>query len=98
MKGYYSKKLQKNSKLYAELQENIKLYINHSILKENKQKSYLKNTGFLNKKSGEFLNVEYDFEKKYKVQECLSQYPNIGHLLGKFCSRLSLKYSCLFIV
>ncbi|WP_148624248.1 replication endonuclease [Aliarcobacter cryaerophilus] len=66
MKGYYSKKLQNNSKLYAELQENIKFYINHSILKENKQKSYLKNTGFLNKKSGEFLNIEYDFEKKYK--------------------------------
>ncbi|AXK48444.1 hypothetical protein CRU87_09015 [Aliarcobacter trophiarum LMG 25534] len=66
MKGYYSKKLQNNSKLYAELQENIKFYINHSILKENKQKSYLRNTGFLNKKSGEFLNVEYDFEKKYK--------------------------------
>lgn len=66
MKGYYSKKLQNNSKLYAELQDNIKFYINHSILKENKQKSYLRNTGFLNKKSGEFLNIEYDFEKKYK--------------------------------
>ncbi|OCL96700.1 hypothetical protein AAX27_00332 [Aliarcobacter thereius] len=66
MKGYYSKKLQNNSSLYQELQENIKFYINHSILKENKQKSYLRNTGFLNKKSGEFLNVEYNFEKKYK--------------------------------
>ena len=42
MKGYYSKKLQKNSKLYAELQENIKLYINHSINKESKQKSLFK--------------------------------------------------------
>ena len=58
MKGYYSKKLQNNSKLYAELQDNIKFYINHSIHKENKQKSYLKNTGFLNKKSGEFLSIE----------------------------------------
>lgn len=66
MKGYYSKKLQNNSKLYAELQENIKFYINHSIYKENKQKSYLKNTGFLNKKSGEYLSIDYDFEKKYK--------------------------------
>ncbi len=66
MKGYYSKKLQNNSSLFAELQDNIKFYINHSILKENKQKSYLGNTGFLNKKSGEFLNIEYDFEKKYK--------------------------------
>ncbi|MCG3684120.1 replication endonuclease [Aliarcobacter butzleri] len=66
MKGYYSKKLQNNSILYQELQDNIKFYINHSIQKENKQKSYLKNTSFLNKKSGEFLNVEYDFEKKYK--------------------------------
>ena len=50
MKGYYSKKLQNNSILYQELQENIKFYINHSIQKENKQKSYLRNTGFLNKK------------------------------------------------
>ena len=38
MKGYYSKKLQKNSKLYAELQENIQLYYQHSIEKEQKQK------------------------------------------------------------
>lgn len=30
MKGYYSKKLQNNSSLYQELQENIKFYINHS--------------------------------------------------------------------
>ena len=73
MKGYYSKKLQNNSKLYAELQDNIKFYINHSILKENKQKSYLKNTGFLNKKSGEYLNVEYDFEKKYKEYSKISE-------------------------
>ncbi|PWE22553.1 replication endonuclease [Aliarcobacter skirrowii] len=72
MKGYYSKKLQNNSKLYAELQENIKFYINHSIKKENKQKSYLKNTGFLNKKSGEYLSIDYDFEKKYK------EYSKIG--------------------
>ena len=73
MKGYYSKKLQNNSKLYAELQENIKFYINHSIHKENKQKSYLRNTGFLNKKSGEFLNIEYDFEKKYKEYSKISE-------------------------
>ncbi|RXI24894.1 replication endonuclease [Aliarcobacter trophiarum] len=73
MKGYYSKKLQNNSKLYAELQDNIKFYINHSILKENKQKSYLQNTSFLNKKSGEFLNVEYDFEKKYKEYSKISE-------------------------
>lgn len=73
MKGYYSKKLKNNSILYQELQENIKFYINHSILKENKQKSYLKNTGFLNKKSGEFLNVEYDFEKKYKEYSKISE-------------------------
>ncbi|MDK2081080.1 hypothetical protein [Aliarcobacter butzleri] len=73
MKGYYSKKLQNNSSLYQELQENIKFYINHSILKENKQKSYLRNTGFLNKKSGEFLNVEYDFEKKYKEYSKISE-------------------------
>ncbi|RBQ32412.1 hypothetical protein CRU92_01520 [Arcobacter sp. FW59] len=73
MKGYYSKKLQSNSKLYAELQDNIKFYINHSIHKENKQKSYLKNTSFLNKKSGEYLNVEYDFEKKYKEYSKISE-------------------------
>ncbi|MFW2552626.1 hypothetical protein [Aliarcobacter butzleri] len=73
MKGYYSKKLKNNSSLYAELQDNIKFYINHSILKENKQKSYLRNTSFLNKKSGEFLNVEYDFEKKYKEYSKISE-------------------------
>lgn len=73
MKGYYSRKLQNNSKLYAELQDNIKFYINHSILKENKQKSYLKNTGFLNKKSGEFLSIDYDFEKKYKEYSKISE-------------------------
>lgn len=73
MKGYYSKKLQNNSKLYAELQENIKFYINHSILKENKQKSYLRNTGFLNKKSGEYLSIDYDFEKKYKEYSRISE-------------------------
>ena len=73
MKGYYSRKLQNNSKLYAELQDNIKFYINHSIKKENKQKSYLQNTGFLNKKSGEYLNVEYDFEKKYKEYSKISE-------------------------
>lgn len=66
MKGYYSKKLQNNSKLYQELQENIKLYINHSINKESKQKSYLQNTAFKNLKTGEYLNIQYDFEKKYK--------------------------------
>lgn len=73
MKGYYSKKLQNNSKLYDELQENIKFYINHSILKENKQKSYLRNTGFLNKKSGEYLSIDYDFEKKYKEYSRISE-------------------------
>jgi hypothetical protein len=73
MKGYYSRKLQNNSKLYAELQDNIKFYINHSIHKENKQKSYLKNTGFLNKKSGEFLSIDYDFEKKYKEYSKISE-------------------------
>ena len=57
MKGYYSKKLKNNSSLYAELQDNIKFYINHSILKENKQKSYLRNTSFLNKKCNEFYRV-----------------------------------------
>lgn len=66
MKGYYSKKLQNNSKLYQELQDNIKFYINHSIHKENRQKSYLQNTAFKNLKTGEYLNIQYDFEKKYK--------------------------------
>ncbi|MFW0701436.1 hypothetical protein ACN09M_00305 [Aliarcobacter butzleri] len=73
MKGYYSKKLKNNSSLYAELQDNIKFYINHSIHKENKQKSYLKNTSFLNKKSGEFINIDYDFEKKYKEYSKISE-------------------------
>jgi len=66
MKGYYSKKLQNNSKLYAELQENIKLYYNHSIEKEQKQKSYLEHHKFRNLSKNETLSINYDFEKKYK--------------------------------
>ncbi|MFX4231409.1 hypothetical protein ACOL3I_07975 [Aliarcobacter butzleri] len=73
MKGYYSKKLKNNSSLYAELQDNIKFYINHSIHKENKQKSYLRNTSFLNKKSGEYLSIDYDFEEKYKEYSKISE-------------------------
>ena len=66
MKGYYSKKLQKNSKLYTELQENIKLYYNHSLEKEQKQKSYLNYHKFVNLSTKETININYDFEKKYK--------------------------------
>ncbi|RZV18662.1 hypothetical protein [Aliarcobacter butzleri] len=66
MNGYYSKKLQKNSKLYCELQENIRLYFEHSLEKEQKQKSYLEHHNFINYKTGEVLNINYDFEKKYK--------------------------------
>lgn len=66
MKGYYSKKLQNNSKLYAELQENIKLYYQHSIEKEQKQKSYLEHHKFRNLSKKETLSINYDFEKKYK--------------------------------
>lgn len=66
MNGYYSKRLQKNSKRYAELQENIKLYFEHSLEKEQKQKSYLEHHNFINYKTGEVLNINYDFEKKYK--------------------------------
>lgn len=73
MKGFYSKKLQKNSKLYQELQDNIKLYINHSINKEDRQKSYLQNTAFKNIKTGEYLSIDYDFEKKYKEYSRISE-------------------------
>ena len=66
MKGYYSKKLQNNSKLYKELQENIKLYYQHSIEKEQKQKSYLEHHKFINLSKKETLSIDYDFEKKYK--------------------------------
>lgn len=66
MKGYYSKKLQKTSKLYKELQENIKLYYQHSIEKEQKQKSYLEHHKFVNLSKNETLSIDYDFEKKYK--------------------------------
>ena len=40
MKGHYSKKLQQHSTLYTELQENQKLYYEHSFEKENKQIDY----------------------------------------------------------
>lgn len=66
MKGYYSNKLQKTSKLYAELQENIQLYYQHSIEKETKQKSYLEYYKFINTSTNQTLSINYDFEKKYK--------------------------------
>lgn len=66
MKGYYSKKLQQNSKLYLELQENIQLYYNHSLEKEQKQKAYLSHHKFVNLSTKEQININYDFEKKYK--------------------------------
>lgn len=66
MKGYYSKKLQQNSKLYAELQENIQLYYQHSIEKEQKQKAYLSHHKFVNLTTKEAINIDYNFEKKYK--------------------------------
>ena len=66
MKGHYSKKLQNNSTLYTELQENQKLYYEHSFEKENKQKSFLKYNQFINTKTGETLQLDYDLEKKYK--------------------------------
>ena len=66
MKGYYSKKLQKHSKLYLELQENIKLYYQHSLEKEQKQKAYLNYHKFVNLSTKETINIDYNFEKKYK--------------------------------
>ena len=73
MKGYYSKKLQNNSKLYAELQENIKLYYQHSIEKETKQKSYLEYYKFINTSTNQTLSINYDFEKKYKEYSRISE-------------------------
>ncbi len=66
MKGHYSKKLQNNSTLYTELQENQKLYYEYSFEKENKQKNFLKYNQFMNMHTGEKLNLDYNFEKKYK--------------------------------
>ena len=66
MSGYYSKKLQKSSKLYKELQENIKFYVEYSIEKEHKQNSYLKAHKFINSSTGEVLEKSYEFEKSYK--------------------------------
>jgi hypothetical protein len=66
MKGHYSKKLQNHSTLYTELQENQKLYYEHSFEKENNQKNFLKYNKFINSKTGEKIQLEYDFEKKYK--------------------------------
>lgn len=65
MNGYYSKKLQQ-TKRYKELQENTQLYYQYSLEKEYKQKCYLKSHKFINTKTGEFINLNYDFEQKYK--------------------------------
>ncbi len=85
MKGHYSKKLQNHSTLYTELQENQKLYYEHSFEKENKQKSFLKYNQFINSATGEKLNLDYDFEKKYK------EYSKITEPMGKSNFSLILK-------
>jgi len=72
MKGYYSKKIQQ-SKLYKELQSNLKGYYEYSLEKEQKQQSYLNRQKFVNAKTGEFQEHNYSFEKSFKEQAKITE-------------------------
>jgi hypothetical protein len=73
MKRIYATKTLQKDKLYKEIQENIKNYYQISIQKEQKQKGYLKSLKVLNTTKREFLNLDYDFEKKYKEYGRITQ-------------------------
>ncbi len=73
MKRIYATKTLQKDKLYKEIQESIKNYYQISIQKEQKQKGYLKSLKVLNRTTNEFLNLDYDFEKKYKEYARITQ-------------------------
>lgn len=73
MKKIYATKTLQKDKLYNEIQESIKNYYQISIEKEQKQKGYLKSLKVLNRTTNEFLNLDYDFEKKYKEYSRITQ-------------------------
>lgn len=73
MKRIYATKTLQKDKLYKEIQESIKNYYQVSIQKEQKQKGYLKSLKVLNRTTSEFLNLDYDFEKKYKEYARITQ-------------------------
>lgn len=73
MKRIYATKTLQKDKLYKEIQENIKHYYQVSITKEQKQKGYLKSLKVLNTTKSQFLNLDYDFEKKYKEYSRITQ-------------------------
>lgn len=72
MKGYYSKKIQQ-SKLYKELQSNLRGYYEYSLEKEQKQQSYLNRQKFVNAKTGEFQEHNYSFEKSFREQAKITE-------------------------
>lgn len=73
MKRIYATKTLQKDRLYKEIQESIKNYYQVSIQKEQKQKGYLKSLKVLNTTKREFLNLDYDFEKKYKEYARITQ-------------------------
>ncbi|WP_323588586.1 replication endonuclease [Aliarcobacter butzleri] len=73
MKKIYATKTLQKDKLYNEIQESIKNYYQISIEKEQKQKGYLKSLKVLNRTTNEFLDLDYDFEKKYKEYSRITQ-------------------------
>lgn len=73
MKKIYATKTLQKDKFYNEIQESIKNYYQISIEKEQKQKYYLKSLKVFNRTTNEFLNLDYDFEKKYKEYSRITQ-------------------------
>ncbi|MFX4238525.1 replication endonuclease [Aliarcobacter butzleri] len=73
MKKIYATKTLQKDKLYNEIQESIKNYYQISIEKEQKQKYYLKSLKVFNRTKNEFLDLDYDFERKYKEYSRITQ-------------------------
>lgn len=73
MKRLYATKTLQKDKLYKEIQENYQDYYKLSIEKEQRQKSFLKKLNVINRTTGEFQNLDYDFERKYKDYSRLTQ-------------------------
>ena len=66
MKSIYATKKLQQTKLYQELQHNLKNYFAVSLSKEQKQKDYLNHINLCNVSTGELFKLDYNFELEYK--------------------------------
>lgn len=73
MKRIYATRTLQKDKLFKEQQMNIEEYYKLSIIKEQKQKGYLKRLKVFNTTSNSFVKLTYDFESQYKEYARLTQ-------------------------